>query len=160
MTAILFPTGISSPAEAVTFVKIPEAGASISTVALSVSTSMSGSPLVTDWPSGLSQLSSVPFSCATPSAGMIPSFAKSNSSPLLELFERSSRSIRSTFYSFQRSWIVQIRLRFARGRQWTTGSEVVRASHQELFGGKARDNFATILGHDDFFFESGGGPAV
>jgi hypothetical protein len=47
MTAILFPTGISSPAEAVTFVKIPEAGASISTVALSVSTSIKGSPLVT-----------------------------------------------------------------------------------------------------------------
>jgi hypothetical protein len=48
MTAILFPTGMSSPAEAVIFAKIPEAGASISTVALSVSTSMSGSPLVTD----------------------------------------------------------------------------------------------------------------
>ena len=56
-------------------VKMPEAGASISTVALSVSTSMSGSPLVTGWPSALSQLSSVPFSCATPSAGMITSVA-------------------------------------------------------------------------------------
>src|SRR5262250_1413063 len=75
MTAILFPTGTSSPAEAVTFAKIPEAGASISTVALSVSISMSGSPLVTDWPSVLSQLSRVPVSCATPSAGMITSVA-------------------------------------------------------------------------------------
>src|SRR5215813_3172731 len=75
MTAILFPTGISSPAEALIFDRIPEAGASISTVALSVSTSMSGSPLVTDWPSALSQLSRVPFSCATPSAGMITSVA-------------------------------------------------------------------------------------
>ena len=77
MTAILFPTGTSSPTEAVTFVKMPEAGASISTVALSVSISINGSPLVTDWPSALSQLSSVPFSCATPSAGMITSVAMS-----------------------------------------------------------------------------------
>jgi hypothetical protein len=59
----------------VTFDRIPEAGASISTVALSVSISMSGSPLVTDWPSAFRQLSNVPFSCATPSAGMITSVA-------------------------------------------------------------------------------------
>ncbi len=49
--AIRCPTGTSSPAWAITWVNMPEVGASISTVALSVSISISGS--------------------ATPSAGMI-----------------------------------------------------------------------------------------
>jgi hypothetical protein len=79
MTAILFPTGISSPAQAETFVKVPDAGASISTVALSVSISMSGSPLETDSPSALSHLSRVPVCCATPRAGMMTLAAKSPS---------------------------------------------------------------------------------
>ena len=69
--AIRCPTGTSSPAWAITWVNMPEVGASISTVALSVSISISGSPLVTDWPSVLSHLSSVPVCWATPSAGMI-----------------------------------------------------------------------------------------
>ncbi len=58
---------------------MPEPGASISTVALSVSISMSGSPLETACPSALSHLSRVPVCWATPRAGMITLVAKSPS---------------------------------------------------------------------------------
>ena len=50
-------------------------GASISTVTLSVSTSMSGSPFATSSPSALSQRSTLPVSWAIPRAGMITSVA-------------------------------------------------------------------------------------
>jgi hypothetical protein len=78
MTAILFPTGISSPAQALTFASVPEAAASISTVALSVSTSMRGSPFDTNCPGDLNHLSKVPVCCATPSAGMMTSVGMSD----------------------------------------------------------------------------------
>ena len=50
-------------------------GASISTVTLSVSTSMSGSPFATSSPSALSHRSTLPVSWAIPRAGMITSVA-------------------------------------------------------------------------------------
>ena len=65
------PTGTSSPTWAVTLLRTPEAGASISTVVLSVSITMSTSPWVTGWPSAFSHCNSLPVSCAIPSAGMI-----------------------------------------------------------------------------------------
>src|ERR1051325_6391248 len=75
ITAMVRPTRISSPSMAVTFCNTPDAGASTSTVALSVSTSIKGSPFLTKSPGFLSQLRSVPFSCAMPSAGMMTSVA-------------------------------------------------------------------------------------
>src|SRR5437868_4402081 len=67
------PTGPSSPSAAVTSASVPSAGDSISTVTLSVSISSSGSPFATASPSDFSHRSTLPVSCAIPSAGMITS---------------------------------------------------------------------------------------
>src|SRR6266852_5598246 len=71
ISAIVCPTGTSSPARAVTSPRTPEAGASISVVALSVSISTSGSPFRTLSPGDLSQCRTLPVSCASSSAGMM-----------------------------------------------------------------------------------------
>src|SRR5439155_1499156 len=71
----IFPTGTSSPSAAVTLARTPSAGASSSTVALSVSTSTTGSPFFTGCPSRLSHCTILPVSCAIPSTGKIISVA-------------------------------------------------------------------------------------
>ena len=60
--AIVLPTAITSPATAFTPAKMPSAAASISTTALSVSTSSSTSPLATGSPSLFRQATSLPVS--------------------------------------------------------------------------------------------------
>jgi len=55
ISAIVWPTGTTSPSFALTSRSTPEAGASISTVTLSVSISTSGSPFCTLSPARLSQ---------------------------------------------------------------------------------------------------------
>src|SRR6266581_6397627 len=71
ISAIVCPTGTTSPARAVTSPRTPETGASISVVALSVSISTSGSPFRTLSPGDLSQCRTLPVSCASSSAGMM-----------------------------------------------------------------------------------------
>src|SRR6267142_4189816 len=71
ISAIVCPTGTTSPARAVTSPRTPEAGASISVVALSVSISTSGSPFRTLSPGDLSHCRTLPVSCASSSAGMM-----------------------------------------------------------------------------------------
>src|SRR5947199_4553381 len=71
ISAIVCPTGTTSPARAVTSPRTPETGASISVVALSVSLSTSGSPFRTLSPGDLSQCRTLPVSCASSSAGMM-----------------------------------------------------------------------------------------
>src|SRR3989441_10911402 len=71
MTAIVCPTGTTSPACAVTSRSTPDAGASISTVTLSVSISTIGSPFCTGSPGRLSQWTTLPDSWASSSAGMM-----------------------------------------------------------------------------------------
>src|SRR5579864_3682211 len=68
--AIVCPTGISAPSAALIPASKPSAGASTSTIALSVSISRRGSPLVTRSPSFLRQAMSLPVSCAISSAGI------------------------------------------------------------------------------------------
>ena len=68
--AMVCPTGMSWPAEALIPARMPSAGASTSTTALSVSISRSGSPLVTRSPSCFRQARSLPVSCAISRAGM------------------------------------------------------------------------------------------
>src|SRR5262245_32447801 len=70
-TAIVRPTGTTSPSRAVTSRSTPEAGASSSTVTLSVSISTTGSPFWTGSPGRLSQWMILPVSCASSSAGMM-----------------------------------------------------------------------------------------
>src|SRR5436309_3090524 len=70
ISAIVRPTGTTSPSFAVTSRSTPEAGASISTVTLSVSISTMGSPLRTVSPGRLSQWTTLPVSCASSRAGM------------------------------------------------------------------------------------------
>src|SRR2546423_3819051 len=71
ISAIVLPTGTTSPARAVTSCSTPDAGASISTVTLSVSISTIGSPFLTVSPGALSQRRTLPVSCASSSAGMM-----------------------------------------------------------------------------------------
>src|SRR5437763_7522876 len=71
MTAIVLPTGTTSPTDAVTSRSTPEAGASISTVTLSVSISSNGSPFTTLSPGDLIQRRILPVSCASSRAGMM-----------------------------------------------------------------------------------------
>jgi hypothetical protein len=71
MMAMVWPTGTMSPSWAVTSRRMPEAGASISTVTLSVSISTIGSPLRTVSPGAFIQRRTLPVSCASSSAGMM-----------------------------------------------------------------------------------------
>src|SRR5467141_1537713 len=71
ISAIVLPTGTTSPTPAVTSRSTPEAGASTSTVTLSVSISTMGSPLATVSPGDLIQRKTLPVSCASSSAGMM-----------------------------------------------------------------------------------------
>jgi hypothetical protein len=71
MTAMVWPTGTMSPSCAVTSRRTPEAGASISTVTLSVSISTIGSPFLTGSPGAFIQRRTLPVSCASSSAGMM-----------------------------------------------------------------------------------------
>ena len=80
ITATVSPTGTSAPSGARTPARRPSAGASISTVTLSVSTSIRGSPFATSSPSALSQRRTLPVSWAIPSAGMITSVATASGS--------------------------------------------------------------------------------
>src|SRR5579864_632788 len=61
--AMVWPTGTTSPSCTLMPARMPSPGASTSMTALSVSTSRSGSPLATCWPSFLSQEMSLPVSC-------------------------------------------------------------------------------------------------
>src|SRR5688572_10704824 len=148
---------------------IPLAGASISTVALSVSISISGSPLVTESPAALSHWISVPVSCAIPRAGMITSFATLNF-PLLGLrfalsiraLSRFDMSIGPTCAAIINAGVINVfvRLRFARSGQGTRGCVIFFASDHELFSGEARDNFTAIFGNDELLFNTRGRPAI
>src|SRR5439155_8073779 len=71
ISAIVLPTGTTSPAWALTSRRMPDAGASISTVTLSVSISTIDSPLATRSPGDLIQRRTLPVSCAISSAGMM-----------------------------------------------------------------------------------------
>ena len=73
MTAIVVPTATSAPGSALIEARVPVAGDSTSTTALSVSISSSGSPFVTCSPSRFFQDTTTPMSWAIPSAGMITS---------------------------------------------------------------------------------------
>jgi len=71
MRAMVWPTGTTSPSCAVTWLRTPEAGDSISTVTLSVSISTMGSPFRTVSPGAFIQRRTLPVSCASSSAGMM-----------------------------------------------------------------------------------------
>src|SRR5262249_49363220 len=89
ISAIVLPTGTTSPACAVTSRRMPDAGASISTVTLSVSISTMDSPLMTRSPGDLIQRRTLPVSCAISSAGRMTfvgiALGDSTAQPGLEL---------------------------------------------------------------------------
>ena len=68
ISAMVWPTGTTSPSWAVTPLRMPEAGDSISTVTLSVSISTMGSPFRTVSPGAFIQRRTLPVSCASSSA--------------------------------------------------------------------------------------------
>jgi len=67
------PTGAFSPSRTRIAPITPDAGASTSTMTLSVSTSMRGAPCATRSPSRASQRTTVPSSIVSPSLGMMMS---------------------------------------------------------------------------------------
>src|SRR5437879_10472786 len=87
---MVWPTGISSSSWARIPPRTPSPGASTSTTALSVSTSISGSPRWTSSPSSLSHRTSRPVSWDIPSAGMTTLWA-TGGLPLLAELEREFR---------------------------------------------------------------------
>src|SRR4029077_3777724 len=106
---------MSSPSAADTAASVPPAGDSTSTVALSVSTSISGSPLTTCSPPLFSQRTSLPVSWAIPRAGMTTSVAIGLG-------------------------LVEVRLRLAGGRKNAARCVVALARHQKVFGGESGDD--------------------
>ena len=71
MTPMRFPTGTCPPSPTTIFRSTPEPKASISTLALSVSTSAMTSPPFTESPSFLIHLMTLPVSMASDSFGMM-----------------------------------------------------------------------------------------
>src|SRR5436305_10586729 len=80
ITAIVWPTGTSPDSTAI-FSSTPLASASTSCVALSVSTSKSGSPFSTRSPSDFSHLTIVPASMPWPRRGSLTSLATRDRPP-------------------------------------------------------------------------------
>ena len=104
--AMACPTGTTSPSRALMPARIPLPSASISTTALSVSTSRSSSPLVTCSPSFLRQETNLPVSCAISSAGMTTLTAiSSRPQPFPPArWRRSSRRLHGSGRARLRAW--------------------------------------------------------
>src|SRR5258708_6054723 len=135
---------------AVTLASTPSAGASSSTVALSVSTSTTGSPFLTGCPSRFSHCTILPVSCAIPSTGKIISVA------IIALLSSSLRRLHGvgldTSHNSPRAVAigqdVQIGLGFACSGQRTSGRIIAHTGDQQLLSREAGDDFAAILRHD------------
>ncbi len=132
----------------------PVAGASISTVTLSVSISMIGSPLDTIAPSGLSHLRILPVSCAISSAGMITLVANG--------FPPSPFSVCSPAHRLDHLDDVVAHDRFvrARRREGTGRRVIVVTRDHQVIGRKARDDLVPVFRHDDFLFDTRRAPSV
>src|ERR1700689_5283694 len=159
--AIVCPTGISAPGEAVIPTRIPSAGASNSTTALSVSISSSGSPLVTRSPSCLRQAMSLPVSCAISSAGITTLKAIIICGRTARLSVRSSYALGlgAGFDHLDHAFAGRS-FRFADGRQRAVDSEIVRAGHQKFFRRETRDHFVSGWRNYNFFFDARRAPSV
>src|SRR5712691_12272432 len=158
MAAITCPTGTSSPAAADMRASTPSAGASISTVALSVSISASGSPFATCSPSALSHCTILPVSCDIPNAGRMTSVA------IIDLLPSSITSITRTCN--HGSWTVtvglyvQVRLGFARCGQRPASSVIAYACYQQFLRWKTGNHLAPVFRNDQLFLDARRRPAI
>src|SRR6201987_4344311 len=135
------PTGISAPIAALMPARMPSAGASTSTTALSVSISRSGSPLVTLSPSFLRQARSLPVSCAISRAGITTLMAISGrDSGLFQL--------RARFDHFDHATAGR-RIVLTLGWQRAFDCVIVRARDHQLFGWETGDDFVAGFGNHD-----------
>src|SRR5580698_4159111 len=160
---MVFPTGMSAPAAAVIPARTPSAGASTSSTALSVSTSRSGSPLVTRSPSFFRQAMSLPVSCAISRAGITTLKAIMFYWEGLTLWPSVRNSYALSFgagFDHVDHALAGWSFRLARGGQRSVDREIVRARHQQLFRGEARDHFVSRRRNYDFFFNARRAPAV
>src|SRR5580700_1072119 len=159
--AMVCPTGMSAPANAVIPARIPSAGASTSTTALSVSISRSGSPLVTRSPSCLRQAMSLPVSCAISRAGITtlkaimicgraakPSVGDSYALGLGAGFDHLDHAFAGRSFAF------------SYGGQRAIHREIVRAGNQKFLRRKPRDHFVPCRRHHDLFFDARRAPAI
>src|SRR5579884_1624405 len=147
-TATTSPTGTSSPSCARTPASVPSAGASISTVTLSVSTSISGSPFTTGSPSDFSQRRILPVSCAMPSAGMITSAG-------MRPFELCGGDD-----AVDDARVVEVRRHLALAGQRPGDGVLAAGGHEQLLGREARDHLAPVLRDDELLLDPRRRPAV
>src|ERR1700719_2193888 len=161
--AIVCPTGMSAPTMALMPARIPSAGASTSTTALSVSISRSGSPLVTRSPPFFRQARSLPVSCAISRAGITTLKAivfEWGKSPLRPSARNSYPLSFCAGLDHLEHALAGRSFGFSRGRQRTVHRVIVRARHQKLLCGKARNDFVPRRSDHDFFFNARRAPAI
>src|SRR3984893_7455942 len=159
--AMISPTGTTAPSCDFTPARIPPAGDSISTTALSVSISRSGSPLPTLSPSFLRQARSLPVSWAISNAGITTLIAIGFSNGLWDGLVRGRYSFgfcagfdHFTNAATRRSFVL------AGGGQGTIHGEIVGAGDHKIFSRETCDDFVTSFGNDNFFLDARGTPAV
>src|SRR5262249_44315860 len=147
-----------APSRALTPLRTPSPGDSISTTALSVSISRSVSPFATRSPSFRRHDTTLPVSCAISSAGMTMLIGIQTSDFKLQTSDFRLHNLRRRDHFDD----VAVRRRFelARRRQLTLDRHVLRAGDEELFRGESRDHFVARRRHDDLFLDARGAPAV
>src|ERR1035441_72592 len=136
---------MSEPSDALIPARMPSAGASTSTTALSVSISRSGSPLVTRSPSFFRQAMSLPVSCAISRAGITTLKAiVFNGEGLLwpSALNSYPLSFRAGLDHLEHAFAGRS-FGFSCSRQRPVHRVVVRARHQKLFRGKASDDLVS-----------------
>src|SRR5690348_1767833 len=142
---------------------MPVAGASRSTAALSVSTTTSGSPAVTCWPSALSHSTILPVSWAMPSAGRMTLVAMND---LPRRFARSATLCPFCYavcYGAAAAPVgmdIEVGLDLTRRGEGSVDGVIARAGDQQLLGGEACDDLAAIFGDYELLLDARGGPAV
>src|SRR5262245_48696454 len=165
---IVWPTGTTAPSRALTALRIPSPGDSISTTALSVSIARSVSPFATRSPTCLRHATTFPVSCAISSAGITTLIAMRWI--VLRNVGRSVQGRRRGASDFRLQdlrrrnhfdhFAVRRRLELAHCGQPAFHGHVLRAGDEELFGRKPRDDFVARLRHHDLFLDARGAPAV
>src|SRR5713226_1034963 len=160
IAAITCPTGISTPTAPVTLASTPEAGASISTVALSVSISTNGSPFATSSPSFLSQRSMVPVSCAMPSAGKMTCVAMKDLLLKQDGMPSPERTESLGFGLVTITVDIQLGLGFTRCGQRTVNGVIAYTCYKQFLRWKTGNDLAAILRNDQLLLDTSRRPTI
>src|ERR1700691_5912044 len=134
--------------------RIPSPGDSISITALSVSISISGSPLAIESPSFFSHEISLPVSWAISSAGITTLMA------MVALVADGDAFLFGSGFDHFAHALIRTRFGFADRGQRAVDRHIVSASDEQVLGGKTRDDFVSGFGDHDFFLDARSAPAI